>query len=98
MLTWTLVWLSTPPSESARILAIFSFPGKSHFMMTKSLVTELSHRGHEVTFITGNKFDSSKLKNFTQIAIEPEYDFWKDGKKLHSKKETLKHSKYFSSS
>lgn len=51
-------------------------------MMTKSLVTELSHRGHEVTFITGIKIDSSKLSNFTQIVIEPEYDFWKDGKNI----------------
>lgn len=79
-----MIWLSYPSIEGAKILAIFVFPGKSHFMMEKALVTELSHRGHEVTFITGNKFDSSKLSNFTQIAIEPEYDFWKDGKKCPS--------------
>lgn len=57
--------------------------------MTRSLVTELSHRGHEVTFITGNKFDSSKLSNFTQIAIEPEYDFWKDGMEIQNLRNLL---------
>ena len=75
-----LVLIYATTLECAKILAIFAFPGASHHMMTRSFVTELSNRGHEVTFITGKKFDSSKLSNFTQIAIEPEYDFWKDGK------------------
>lgn len=66
-------------TQAARILAIFAFPGKSHFQMNKALVTELLHRGHEVTFITNFKIEE-KLPNYTEILIDPIYDLWQDVK------------------
>lgn len=58
-----------------KILAIFAFPGKSHTMMLNTLAEELARRGHEVTVIT-NYRQPKKIDNYTEIIIEPMYDFW----------------------
>ncbi|XP_055379736.1 UDP-glycosyltransferase UGT5-like [Condylostylus longicornis] len=63
--------------EGARILAVFAFPGKSHFMMTKAIISELTRRGHEITLITAFPINE-KLSNYKEILIEPVYDFWTD--------------------
>ncbi|XP_061395083.1 UDP-glycosyltransferase UGT5-like [Musca vetustissima] len=65
--------------EGARILAAYVFPGKSHYGMHSALIKELVDRGHEVTMIAAFTLEHMKLgKNYTEILIEPVYDFWSD--------------------
>uniref|UniRef100_A0A0K8WKL2 UDP-glucuronosyltransferase n=2 Tax=Bactrocera latifrons TaxID=174628 RepID=A0A0K8WKL2_BACLA len=69
----------TPTSNGARILSVYSFPGKSHFMMQKAIIKELVRNGHQVTLITAFSLAPLNLgSNYTEILIEPVYDFWKD--------------------
>ncbi|XP_017087027.2 UDP-glycosyltransferase UGT4 [Drosophila bipectinata] len=69
------------PADGAKILAAYSFPGKSHYMMHKALMRELIENGHQVTMITALSLESENLgSNFTEILIEPVYDFWHDVK------------------
>ncbi|XP_067631961.1 UDP-glycosyltransferase UGT5-like [Eurosta solidaginis] len=70
----------TPVIDAARILATFPFPGTSHFMMFRALTKELIKHGHQVTAITAFTLDPSNQlgKNYTEVLIEPVYDFWKD--------------------
>jgi len=44
-------------------------------MMLNTLAEELAHRGHEVTVIT-NYPTPKKIANYTEIIIDPIYDFW----------------------
>lgn len=38
----------TPATDGAKILAVYTFPGKSHYMMHRVLISELLKHGHEV--------------------------------------------------
>ncbi|XP_053964603.1 UDP-glucosyltransferase 2-like [Anastrepha ludens] len=79
LLVLAILLAATPPSNGARILAVYSFPGKSHFMMHRALMSELIKNGHQVTMITAYTMASLNLGcNYTEILIEPVYDFWKD--------------------
>uniref|UniRef100_A0A1L8EGM8 UDP-glucuronosyltransferase n=1 Tax=Haematobia irritans TaxID=7368 RepID=A0A1L8EGM8_HAEIR len=77
-----LLWLmcSCPTNtEGYRILAVFSFPGKSHYMMHSALIKELIQRGHQVTMVASFTLKNLNLGyNYTEILIEPVYDFWSD--------------------
>ncbi|XP_073847615.1 UDP-glycosyltransferase UGT5-like isoform X2 [Musca autumnalis] len=65
--------------EGARILAVYAFPGKSHYGMHSALIKELVDRGHQVTMIAAFTLKHLKLgQNYTEILIEPVYDFWSD--------------------
>lgn len=83
-ITCTLLWLmcSQPtPVESSKILAVYAFPGKSHFMMHRALIRSLVEKGHQVTMITAFSLENLQLgANYTEILIEPVYDFWSDSK------------------
>ncbi|XP_055915995.1 UDP-glycosyltransferase UGT5-like [Eupeodes corollae] len=72
-----VVLLTVSYSNAGRILAAFVFPGKSHFMMHKTLIRELLKRGHEVTFITSDSMGPNNGPNYTEVLIPP-YDFWFD--------------------
>ncbi|XP_055838426.1 UDP-glycosyltransferase UGT5-like [Episyrphus balteatus] len=77
-LCFSLVLLLTISySNAGRILAAFVFPGKSHFMMHKTLIRELVNRGHEVTFITSDSMGKNMGPNYTEVLV-PVYDFWFD--------------------
>ncbi|XP_020804449.1 UDP-glucuronosyltransferase 2B20-like [Drosophila serrata] len=68
-------------AEGAKILAVYAYPGKSHFMMNTALMRELVESGHQVTMITAYSLEKEKLgDNFTEIVIEPVYDYWHDVK------------------
>ncbi|XP_020802466.1 UDP-glucuronosyltransferase 2B13-like isoform X1 [Drosophila serrata] len=68
-------------AEGAKILAVYAFPGKSHFMMHTALMRELVESGHQVTMITAFSLAKEQLGgNYTEILIEPVYDFWHDVK------------------
>lgn len=52
--------------QSAKILAVFPFPGKSQYIFAEQYLKELAHRQHNVTVI--NTFGSSENKpNFRVI-------------------------------
>jgi len=54
--------------------------GKSHFMMHTALIRELVESGHQVTMVTAFSLEKEQLgSNYTEILIEPVYDFWHDG-------------------
>ncbi|XP_052842197.1 UDP-glycosyltransferase UGT5 [Drosophila gunungcola] len=68
-------------AETSKILAVYAFPGKSHFMMHKALMRELVESGHQVTMVTAFSLEKEQLgSNYTEILIEPVYDFWHDVK------------------
>ncbi|XP_005189088.2 UDP-glycosyltransferase UGT5 isoform X1 [Musca domestica] len=86
-----LLMLSHYPtsSEGSRILAIFAFPGKSHYGMHSALIKELVDRGHHVTMVAAYTLKHLNLgQNYTEILIEPVYDFWSDVK-AYFKAETV---------
>ncbi|XP_017866751.1 PREDICTED: UDP-glucuronosyltransferase 2B13 isoform X1 [Drosophila arizonae] len=70
-----------PQARPANILAVYAFPGKSHFMMHTALIKELVESGHNVTMITAFSLSAQQLgSNYTELLIEPVYDFWHDVK------------------
>uniref|UniRef100_A0A1A9V223 UDP-glucuronosyltransferase n=1 Tax=Glossina austeni TaxID=7395 RepID=A0A1A9V223_GLOAU len=70
-------WL--PVVENASILAVYTFPGKSHYMMHVALIKELIRKGHQITMITALTLRHQNLgSNYTEILIEPVYDYWND--------------------
>ncbi|XP_058832649.1 UDP-glycosyltransferase UGT5-like isoform X2 [Topomyia yanbarensis] len=75
-----LSWQST---ESSRILGVFAFPGRSHWMMIDAILNELLDRGHQVTSISNYPL-SREHENYTEIRIAPIYDFWKKSVKVDS--------------
>ncbi|XP_034654248.1 UDP-glucuronosyltransferase 2B13 isoform X1 [Drosophila subobscura] len=67
--------------EGSKILAVYAFPGKSHYMMHTALMRELVESGHQVTMVTAFSLEKEHLgSNYTEILIEPVYDFWHDVK------------------
>ncbi|XP_036331653.1 UDP-glycosyltransferase UGT5-like [Rhagoletis pomonella] len=68
----------SPTADGARILAAFVHPGKSHFQMHQTLISELIKHGHQVTVITAYTFESLKLgSNYTEVLIDPMFEIWK---------------------
>lgn len=51
-------------------------------MMHTALIRELVENGHQVTMIAAFSLASQQLgSNYTELLIEPVYDFWHDGEK-----------------
>jgi len=49
--------------------------------MHTALIRELIENGHQVTMIAAFSLESQKLgSNYTELLIEPVYDFWNDSK------------------
>ncbi|KAH8261354.1 hypothetical protein KR044_007860 [Drosophila immigrans] len=68
-------------ARGAKILAVYAFPGKYHYMMHTALIRELVESGHQVTMIAAFSLESQRLgSNYTELLIEPVYDFWHDVK------------------
>lgn len=55
--------------DSARILGVFPYPSRSHSILGQALFTELSKRGHDVTYLSPYPFKSSPLMNYRDIGI-----------------------------
>ncbi|XP_055531216.1 UDP-glycosyltransferase UGT5-like [Wyeomyia smithii] len=72
------------PSQSSRILAVFAFPGRSHWMMIDAIINELLDRGHQVTCIANYPLSRGQHENYTDIRIAPIYDFWKKSVRVES--------------
>lgn len=65
-------------TDAARILAAFVFQAKSHYQMHNVLIKELINKGHEVTFITSNPINQDLGENYTEILIDPVYNYKPD--------------------
>uniref|UniRef100_A0A034VF45 UDP-glucuronosyltransferase n=1 Tax=Bactrocera dorsalis TaxID=27457 RepID=A0A034VF45_BACDO len=77
LLALAVLAAQAPATDGAKILAVYSFPGKSHYMMHRVLISELLKHGHEITMITALTLEPEKMgANYTEILIEPVYDFW----------------------
>lgn len=55
--------------ESAKILAVFPFPAKSHFIMLEALAKGLAERGHQVT-VVGHFPQKSPVPNYRDVSLE----------------------------
>ncbi|XP_021696236.1 UDP-glucuronosyltransferase 2B1 [Aedes aegypti] len=80
LLLSTLAWHQT---DSSRILGVFVFPSRSHWMMIDSILNGLLDRGHQVTVIANHPL-SRKHENYTDLRVSPIYDFWKKSVKVDS--------------
>lgn len=56
-------------AESANILGVFHFNGKSHFIMFEALMKGLAARGHQVTVVS--HFPQEKpLPNYKDLSLK----------------------------
>ena len=62
------VCLSMADTDSARVLGVFPFGSASHYLAFEPLLTELAHRGHNVT-VYGLFPQKIKVPNFTDISL-----------------------------
>ncbi|XP_069671920.1 UDP-glucosyltransferase 2-like [Periplaneta americana] len=60
---------SVSNSEGARILALFSLNGRSHFVMFEALLKGLASRGHQVD-VVGFFPQKKPVPNYTDISVE----------------------------
>ncbi|XP_021918141.1 UDP-glucuronosyltransferase 2B14-like [Zootermopsis nevadensis] len=56
-------------SKSARILGLFNFNGRSHFVMFEALLKGLAARGHQV-HVVGHFPQKNPVPNYTDISVE----------------------------
>nr|XP_019560415.2 UDP-glucuronosyltransferase 2B1-like [Aedes albopictus] len=73
LLLSALAWHQT---DSSRILGVFVFPSRSHWMMIDAILNGLLDRGHQVTVIANYPL-SRRHDNYTDLRVAPIYDFWK---------------------
>lgn len=71
----TYIILSVVCTQCAEILGYFPIPSVSHQRVFQNIWQELSLRGHQVTIITPNPLNNSKLINLTEIAVTYSYNF-----------------------
>ncbi|XP_049961013.1 UDP-glycosyltransferase UGT5-like [Schistocerca serialis cubense] len=55
-------------SDAARILGLFNYPGKSHFLMFEEVMKALAARGHEV-FVYSHFPQAKPLPNYTDVSL-----------------------------
>ncbi|XP_017013836.2 UDP-glucosyltransferase 2-like [Drosophila takahashii] len=60
------------PTDSAKILATFPFPGRSQYIFLETYLRELAARGHQVTVI--NTFRNAETPNMTFIEAYKAHD------------------------
>ncbi|XP_065082716.1 UDP-glycosyltransferase UGT5-like [Ochlerotatus camptorhynchus] len=78
-----LCTLSWHHAHSSRILAVFVFPSRSHWMMIDAILNGLLDRGHQVTTIANYPL-SRQHANYTDLRVAPIYDFWEKSVKVDS--------------
>ncbi|EDV93632.1 UDP-glucosyltransferase 2 [Drosophila grimshawi] len=65
-----------PKSEGAKILATFTFPGRSQYIFAESYLKALAARGHEVTVI--NAFENKPVPNMRFITIPKIHEHYEE--------------------
>lgn len=69
-MVFAFAWCSLQPqhSQAAKILALFPYPLKSHFIMFDALLVELAKRGHQLTVV--NAFPKKQpVANYTEVDV-----------------------------
>lgn len=66
--------------HAGNILFLVPFNGPSHWLFLSHFIRELLNREHHVTAVTGIKYAESTHSNYTEILIDPPYDFTKNRK------------------
>jgi glucuronosyltransferase len=56
-------------STGAKVLGIFPFQAKSHFIVASALLRELANRGHDVTVISHHP-QTEKIANYTDVYVK----------------------------
>ncbi|XP_017483841.1 PREDICTED: UDP-glucuronosyltransferase 2B14-like [Rhagoletis zephyria] len=75
IIAFAVLSAQAPLIDGARILAVYTYPARSHFQMHGALISELVKHGHQITMITAITLEPLKLgSNYTEILIEPEID------------------------
>jgi glucuronosyltransferase len=69
MLSALAVSISFGDSEAARILGVFHYNGKSHFIMFEALLKGLAERGHQV-YVVGHWPQKKPIPNYIDISVE----------------------------
>lgn len=67
--------LSLTFCDGYKILVTTPMSGKSHFLYMQSFVKAFIARGHDVTFLTSYSLKNEKLANYTEVLIDPPFDF-----------------------
>ncbi|CAH1722248.1 unnamed protein product [Aphis gossypii] len=74
LLLWLSIDLRTiPVSEAARILAVETVPGKSHWNFMSSVLRSLTDAGHSVTVFT--PFPDGDRENYTEVDMSRDFPF-----------------------
>ncbi|XP_066998493.2 UDP-glycosyltransferase UGT5 [Anabrus simplex] len=61
--------LTATESDAARILGLFHYNGRSHFVMFEALLKGLAAKGHDVTVVSHFP-QKKKLPNYTDLSLE----------------------------
>jgi glucuronosyltransferase len=69
MLGALVVSVSLGGSEPAKILGVFHFNGRSHFIMFQALLKGLAARGHQV-YVVGHHPQKKPISNYTDISVQ----------------------------
>jgi glucuronosyltransferase len=72
VLSFLAASISIVDMEAARILGLFHFNGKSHFVMSEALLKSLAARGHQV-YVVGHFPQKKPIPNYTDISVEGSY-------------------------
>ena len=68
-----VLFIMAENAESAKILAVFPFPGPSQYILVQPYLKALAARGHELTVI--NAFPQKQpVKNYRDIAVMEVFD------------------------
>lgn len=73
VIQFVLLLLIFESADNSKILCVFPFPSPSHQFMLQTVSEELSLRGHQVTVITPNPRNATKLVNLTEIDVSFAY-------------------------
>lgn len=68
-LVFVLLAFSIALADSAKLLAVFPVPSKSHYAIGEATMRALNDAGHEVTMISAIE-PKKPIKNYRQIKID----------------------------
>lgn len=72
---WFFVLSALSVANGYKILFLVPFPGPSHWFLLQNFAKELVNRGHEVTAVVNKPIANFKSSNYTEILINPPFDF-----------------------
>lgn len=67
--TWLVFFSALSIASPANVLALFGFPGRSHWTMVEPLLKGLASRGHNVTVLSNFPLQEP-LENYHDLSLE----------------------------